>query len=281
MSYYRPQSRRRSNFSGLKLRLIIAAGIMLFAVVSYLGQSDINPVTGEKQRISMTIEEEIQMGLTALPTMIQQHRGYSDDMRATALVKEVGARLLNTLHQRLAASGKQQPYPFDFHLLDDDRNVNAFALPGGQVFITEALLGHMTDNGQLAGVLGHEIGHVLERHSAERVSKSGLITKIASSAGVLGGDMGSMQAAQMVGNLVNMKFGRNDELESDRWGIELMVLAGYHPRHMLSVMDILEKTSGGSGPSFTSTHPAPADRKKHIERIIQEKFGGNLPPGLR
>ncbi len=257
---------------------------MLFSVVSYMMQSDINPVTGEKQRISMSAEQEIEMGLRAVPTMVQQHRGFSDDREGTAIVKAVGARLLNELHHRLAAQGKTQPYPFDFHLLNDDQTVNAFALPGGQVFITEALLNHMTDNGQLAGVLGHEIGHVLERHSAERVSKGGLISKIASAAGVAGGDVGTMNAAHMIGKMVNVKFGRDDELESDRWGIELMVFAGYHPDHMLTVMDILEKTSGGgSGPSFMSTHPAPADRKKHIDRIIEEKFGGreNLPPGLK
>lgn len=281
MSYYRPQTRRRSNFSGLKLRLLIAAGIMLFSVVTYLAKSDINPVTGEKQRVSMSTDQEIAMGLQAVDSIVQQHRGYSDNRQATALVKAVGARLVNTLHHRLAAAGKKQPYPFDFHLLNDSQSVNAFALPGGQIFITEALLGHMNDNGQLAGVLGHEMGHVLERHSAEQVSTSGLMTKIASGFGIAGGDVGSMQAAQMIGNLVNKKFGRDDELESDRWGVELMVLAGYHPKHMLEVMDILEKTGGGSGPSFASTHPAPKDRKKHIQAIIQEKFGNGLPPGLK
>ena len=255
---------------------------MLFAVVSYVSQSEINPVTGKKQRISMSVDQEVQMGLRALPTMVKQHTGFSRDEVATNKVKLIGARLLSTLQQQLASQGKTQPYPFDFHLLADARTVNAFALPGGQVFITEALYHNMNHDGQIAGVLGHEIGHVLERHSAERVSKGGLITKIASAAGVAGGDVGSMQTAHMVGNLVNMKFGRDDELEADRWAVELMALTGYDPRHMIEVMDILKATAGGGGgPSFLSTHPQPEDRKKHINEIIADRFPGGLPDGLR
>ena len=282
MSYYPPRrSRRRSNFSGLKLRLIIAAGIMLFAVVSYFSQSEINPVTGKKQRISMSVEQEVEMGRQALPSMVQQHGGISRNEGAGRQVKLVGARLLNTLEQQLIKTNRAQPYPFDFHLLADNRTVNAFALPGGQVFITEALFNNLTSEGQLAGILGHEIGHVLERHSAERISKGKFISKISMAGGAAGGSMESMNVAQMVGNMVNMKFGRDDELESDRWGIELMTLTGYDPYHMLEVMDILERTSGGSGtPGFMSTHPKPKDRKAHIENIIAEKFPNGLPKGL-
>lgn len=247
---------------------------MLFATVSYFSQSDVNPVTGEVQRINLSAEQEIRLGLQALPSMIKQHNGLSRKQVDSQYVKSVGARLLNALETKLLSEGKRQPYTFDFHLLADDQLVNAFALPGGQVFVTEALLNQMNNEGQLAGVLGHEIGHVLERHSAQRMTKSGFIGNLARAAGVAGGDMGSMQVAQVVGDLMKKKFSRDDEFESDRWGVEIMVQAGYDPRTMLQVMDILQRTGGGSGPSFLSTHPAPAERKKDIEKLIQEKYSG-------
>ncbi len=247
---------------------------MLFATVSYFSQSELNPVTGETQRVNMSAEQEIQLGLQALPSMINEHHGLSRKHIDSQYVKTVGARLLNALETKLLSEGKKQPYSFDFHLLADSQMVNAFALPGGQVFVTEALLNHMQNADQLAGVLGHEIGHVLERHSAQRMTKSGFIGNLARAAGMAGGDMGSMQVAKVVGDLMNKKFSRDDEFESDRWGIELMVLAGYDPRMMLQVMDILQQTGGGNGPSFLSTHPAPAERKKDIERLIRERYSG-------
>jgi predicted Zn-dependent protease len=278
MSYHPPRRSRGSNFSGLKLRLLIAAAIVLFSVVSYLAKGQINPITGEKQRVAENVNEEIMMGIQAAPQMGQPSR----DRQSSAEVREVGARLVSRLEQRLRDKGIQNPYPFDFHLLADRSTVNAFALPGGQVFITEALFHHLEGHpGRIAGVLGHEIGHVLERHGSQRMAKGGLIQGIVGAAGVAGGGYQSANMAAYVGNIVNMKYGRDDELESDRWGIELMMLAGYSPEHLLTVMDVLERTSGGGGgPEFMSTHPRPANRREYIQSIIKEKFPNGLPSGL-
>ena len=283
MSYHTPRQSRGSNFSGLKLRLLIAAAIVLFSVVSYFTKGQTNPITGEVQRVSENVNEEIMMGIQAAPQMGQPSR----DFQSTTVVQNVGARLVNTLEQVLRAKGIDNPYPFDFHLLSDRNTVNAFALPGGQVFITEALFHHLKQEarddyeGCIAGVLGHEIGHVLERHGSQRMAKGGLIQGIVGAAGVAGGGQQSASMASYIGNIVNMKYGRADELESDRWGIELMMLAGYSPEHLMTVMDVLEKTSGGGGgPEFMSTHPRPANRREYIQSIIQEKFPNGLPPGL-
>ncbi len=285
MSYYPNQPRRRRNggFSAIKIRLLIAGAIVLFSVVSFYLSGEVNPVTGETQRVGkMSISDEIQMGLAAAPQMAAQHNGWSDDRTASNNVKLVGTRLVSTLRQHLSQEGKQIPFQFEFHLLNDERSVNAFALPGGQVFITEALYYRLDEPGQLAGVIGHEIGHVLERHGSERMAKGGLIKGIVGAAGVAGGDISSANMASYVGNFLQMSYGREDELESDRWGIALMVLSGYDPQHMLTVMDVLEETSGGSGtPEFMSTHPRPANRKLHIEEIIKDKFPNGLPPGLQ
>jgi predicted Zn-dependent protease len=269
---------RSSNFSGMKLRLIIAGAIVLFSLVTYYSKGQINPVTGEKQRVDLSVQDEILMGLQGAPSMGAESR----DREAQNHVEMIGGRLATTLEQRLADQGIQSPYPFEFHLLADRQTINAFALPGGQVFMTEALYRQLTKDGEIAGVLGHEIGHVLERHGSQRMAKGNLIQGIAGAAGVAGGDVNSQRAASWVGNIVNMKYGRNDELESDGWGIELMILAGYNPEHLMTVMDVLEKSSGADGPpEFLSTHPKPANRREYIQEIIQKKFPNGMPPGLR
>jgi predicted Zn-dependent protease len=280
--YEQQEQRRRRRPSGLNLRLIIAIGIIAFSVISYLSRSAVNPVTGERQRVSMTEEQEMQLGQQAAPAMIQQHGGLHASRDAQAVVDTVGARLLTALQQELVEKHVSIPYQFEFHLLADPRTVNAFALPGGQVFITFALFDQLETEGQLAGVLGHEIGHVIERHGAERMAKQGLWQGLAGAAGVFGGDVNSVRMAQMVANFTLMKYGRDDELESDRWAVMLMSLAGYDPRAMLGVMDILDRAAGGgSPPEILSTHPKPQNRKQYIDELISEFFPKGLPPGLR
>ena len=290
---YSPERRNRSGFSALKIRLLIAGAIALFSLVGYLNKAEVNELTNKRQFVGgITYEEEIQLGMQSVKQMADRHMGPSTDLMKTATVQRMGQRLISTLQTHLEKKNKRLPYRFYFHLLADKQTVNAFALPGGQVFITEALydkfgrVGNRLDQvrleGQLAGVLGHEIGHVLERHGAQRMAKSRLFSSLAGAAGVAGGDASSAQVASMVGNLVNMKYGRNHELESDKWGILLMVMNGYHPSHLLDVMDILEAASGGgSQPEFLSTHPLPKNRKQHIEDITKIHFKDGLPPGLK
>lgn len=267
----------------MKLRLIIALVIVAFSLLTHFLNRSENPITGERQSVGgITEEMEVQMGLQAAPEMARQFGGLSRRADWTARVEEMGARLVNSLYQKLQKEGRQLPWTFDFHLLADGEVVNAFALPGGQVFLTEAIYRDFTHPGQLAGVLGHEIGHVLERHGAQRIAQQQLMQGIGSAAGVASGDMNTTRAAQAVLGMVTMKYGRQDELESDRWGVELMVLSGFHPEHMLEVMDILEKAGGGADPpEFLSTHPRPAHRREYIHRIIAELFPNGIPDGLK
>jgi len=274
MSYYpddprsRRRQKRRSMFSGMKLRLLIGGAIILFSLFRFYSKGQTNPITGKTQRVDMTIDQEIRMGLQSAPSMGQP----STDRRAIAHVEEVGRRLETRFEQVLYQRDPpiRNPYDFEFHLLEDRRTVNAFALPGGQVFITEALYNKLENEDQLAGVLGHEIGHVIERHGSERMAKGNFIQGLVGAAGVVGGGNSSASAASYVGNMMQMKYGRGDELESDEWGIKLMLLAGYKPKELLGVMDILAESGGSGGPEFMSTHPRPKNRKAYIEKILKE-----------
>ena len=254
-------------------RLLIAAFIALAGIVSYFSMTSVNPVTGEKQRVAgITPEDEVALGLQAAPEMAQQMGGLDPDERAQRLVDEVGQRVV----KESVAAGS--PYQFEFHLLADPGTVNAFALPGGQIFITRALFDRLQDEAQLAGVLGHEVGHVVGRHSAEHIAKSQLAGALVGAAGVAASDPdrpGQGRQAAMVAGIVsqmmNMKYGREDELESDRLGVQFMSEADYDPEAMIGVMDILEDASGGSGqPEFFSTHPDPGNRREAIKAAIAQ-----------
>ena len=262
----------RGNFKG---RLIIALIFALFALVSYCSKSEHNPFTGETQCVAMTKGQEIALGLQSAPRMAQQFGGLDKNARDQARVDAAGRRLLQ------GKSLRQSDYRYDFHLLADTRTINAFALPGGQIFITRAKYDKLHSDAELAGVLGHEIGHVVGRHGAERLAKQQLTQGLATAAGVAAGDQSGAQMAMMVGQVVNMKYGRGDELESDALGVRFMAEAGYDPRAMIGVMKILAESSrGGRQPEFFSPHPNPDNRIGRIKEAIARIFPEGVPSGL-
>ncbi|MGB4853219.1 MAG: M48 family metalloprotease, partial [Ignavibacteria bacterium] len=154
--------------SSSKGKLIIAALIAIVALISYYSKTDVNPITGEKQRVSLTQEQEVVLGLQSAPKMIQEFGGEVQDPQIRDMVTKVGQKIVN------GTEAGRSKYKFNFHVLSDPNTVNAFALPGGQVFITMGLLKLLKNEDQLAGVLGHEIGHVIGRHSAEHMAKQEL-----------------------------------------------------------------------------------------------------------
>jgi predicted Zn-dependent protease len=263
--------------------LLIALVMAGFALFRYFGSEQINATTGEKQHIGISPSQEIALGLQAAPRMEDQYGGLSSDERAAAEVQQVGNRILQN-----SEAGKS-PYRFQFHLLADRDTVNAFALPGGQVFITEALLRRLKSEGQLAGVLAHEITHVVGRHSAEHLAKQQL-TQGLTGAAVLAtydpNDPNSYRNAAIaaaIANLVNLRFSRQDELEADARGVRYMSEAGYDPRAMIGVMEVLKQAAGGSGrtPDFFSTHPNPENREGKIRQAIQQAYPNGVPEGLK
>jgi predicted Zn-dependent protease len=257
-------------------RLLIAALIALMAIITYYSSTSENPLTGEKQRVAMTPEQEVALGYKSAPEMAAQMGGLSQNEKARALVKQVGEKLVA---ESFAA---KSPYKFSFHVLADPRTVNAFALPGGPIFITEGLLRLLKSEAERAGVLGHEIGPGFARHSSERLAKQQLTQGLLGALVVGSGDYTTAQIGQVVGSMINMSYGREDELESDALGIRIMAEAKYDPRAMIRVMEVLAKASGGSAqPEFMSTHPAPENRATRIKEEIAKRFPDGVPEGLK
>ncbi len=238
--------------------------LALLLLLTVLGGCAVNPATGARE-ISLVGEgQEIAMGQQSDPGIVAQ-MGLYPDSSVQRYVRDIGLRM--------AAISERPDLPWTFRVLDDP-TVNAFALPGGFVYITRGILTHLNSEAQLAGILGHEIGHVTARHSVSQMSRTqlaqlGLAVGMVFSETVR--DYGGL-AAQGLG-LLSLSYGRDDELESDHLGLRYMTRLGYEPRELAGVMNMLARHSalhadeGGRVPEWMSTHPYPENR---IERIFAE-----------
>ena len=260
-------------------RLLIGAVMVIIALFGYYASREVNPITGKMQSVALSQEQEVVLGLQSAPQMAQEFGGPDPDLTVQSDVEQIGRKLVREM--KIAS-----PYRFQFTVLRDRQTVNAFALPGGPIFITRALLDRLENEAQLAGVLGHEVGHVIGRHSSEQIAKTQLGQGLVGAVGVAtSGDQGTSQGAQQlaafVAQMTLMKYGREHELESDALGVEIMSHAGYDPRALINVMTILAKASGGSRqPEFFSTHPDPGNRQERIQHEIATKFPAGVPGQL-
>jgi predicted Zn-dependent protease len=229
-----------------------------------------NPVTGKRQLSLVSTKQEIEMGKQAAEEVAQQMPRYADP-KVQAYVDAIG--------KRMATKSERPDLPWSFTVLDDP-TVNAFALPGGPVFVTRGILTYLNSEAELASVVGHEIGHITARHSVQDISKAQLAQ--------LGLGVGSIvspelaQAAQAAGaglQLLFLRFSRDHERQSDELGFKYMTAQGYDPNEMAKVFTTLERSSKAQGdgrvPGWLSTHPDPGDRaKKAAERAAGVKSAG-------
>lgn len=256
--------------------LVIAAGSVLMYFTK--NQQEMNPITDETHRVPWAPAKDVPMGLQAAPEMIQQYGGEYQDRSKQALIDQVGAKLV-----KANAVGDWAPvfnqYQWDFHLLADPETINAFALPGGQIFFTYGLFKHLETEDEVAGVIGHEIGHVIARHSAQQMAKSQLISGLvmAGASAASNGGQNNAQMAQMIGGMINMKYGRADESQADKLGTQFMVNAGYNPGGIIKVMEVLKAQMGSSRqPEIMSTHPDPGNREAAIKQVIEDIKAGRI-----
>ena len=221
----------------------------------------------------LSLDEEIALGSEAAPQLTQEYGGAVNDNRLTASLDRVGRSMTDTLE------GEYRDMPWEFTLLDSPV-INAFALPGGKVFVSRALVERMTNEAQLAGVVGHEIGHVTARHGNQKIS-AGLISQgivIGVAAAASGSDSQLIQAGvpmlvSSTSGVFMLSYGRGQELESDKLGINYMTRVGYNPIGMRQVMEILaEASAGNESPEFFSTHPHPESRIAAIDEMLEGEY---------
>jgi predicted Zn-dependent protease len=252
------------------MRPVLRLPLLLLLVLSTCNCS-INPATGQHQLALMSEAQEIQLGRQE-DRKIEAEFGLYLDPEWQRTVSDIG--------HRLAAVSERPNLPWEFHVVDDPV-VNAFALPGGFIYVTRGILAHFNSEAELASVLGHEIGHVTARHSVEQMSRqqlAGLGFGIAMAA-----SEDVRQYADLLGaglQIAFLKFSRDDESQSDDLGLRYMSRAGYHPDEMAKVFHTLGQVSalagGGRIPEWQSTHPDPANRAQRIAAAVSQ-----LPPEQR
>lgn len=222
----------------------------------------VNPATGKSQIMLVSEGSEISMGLSGAQD-VKNSMPSLPDAKVQGYVKEIGLRM--------AKASERPQLPWDFTVLDDPQ-INAFALPGGPIFVTRGILTHFNSEAELAAVLGHEIGHVTARHSAAQMSRQqlGMI-------GLVAGSLASERVASLAGalsqgmGLLFLKYGRDDETQADALGFRYAYRDGYDVREMVDVFEMLNRTSGsaaGRVPEWAATHPNPENRMTKTRQRI-------------
>lgn len=238
----------------------------IFAMASMLFLNScavVNPVTGKKQLLVMSEQEEIALGKASDPQVMAEFGAY-DDPKLQAFINQKGQEMVKVSHR--------PTLPFQFKVVDSDV-VNAFALPGGFVYFTRGIMAHFNNEAEFAGVLGHEIGHVTARHGAlqQRSQILGTIGLI----GVLVAVPGAAQFAEPLSQgmqLLLLKNGRDHESQSDELGVEYSTKIGYDAKEMAEFFSTIDRLSGGPEgrvPNFLSTHPNPLDRFKRVGELAE------------
>ena len=248
-----------------KPRLKVLPEIALLIFIAFQLQScATNPVTGKSQLMLLSKDQEIAMGAQSDPEIVAAFGRYNN---------EDIQKFINDKGQEMARVSHQPNLKYEFKVLDSPV-VNAFALPGGYVYFTRGILAHFNNEAEFAGVLGHEIGHITARHSAQQYSRQML-----AQAGLMAGVIFSKDFRQYAGlaqqgmGLLFLKFGRDAESESDRLGVEYSTKIGYDAHQMADFFSTLKRLSDQSGqsiPTFLSTHPDPADRHKKVDQLASQ-----------
>jgi len=232
-------------------------------VMSTIAGCAVNPATGERQLALVSEQQEIAMGRGYSREVDQQMGLYADD----ALT-----RYVDGIGQRLAAASERPDLPWRFAVVDDDV-VNAFALPGGYIYVTRGILAYFNSEAELAAVLGHEIGHVTGRHSVEQMSRQQLASLGLGIGSVLYSPIQNLSGMLSQGlGVLFLKYGRDDEREADALGVRYMTREGYDPDAAVDVFEMLGRQTEASGgqrvPSWLSTHPSPEDRSTRLRALI-------------
>ncbi len=251
----------------MNIRIALRKGLYIFsaALVLLVLSCAVNPVTGKKQLMLMSKSEEIQLGEQTDKQTIETY-GIYQDPQLQKYIQDLGMKMAKLSHR--------PDLPYEFRLLDSPV-INAFAVPGGYVYITRGIMGYLNNEAELAGVMGHEIGHVAARHSAEQYSKAQLAQ--------LGLGLGSILSenfrkyagvAQFGVQMLFLKFSRDDERQADELGVQYSTEAGFDANQMANFFVTLDRMSpsGDQGglPEWFSTHPNPADRVTEVRKEAKQ-----------
>lgn len=242
-------------------RFILLGGVVILLLL--FGSCAVNPVSGGPELMLLSESDEIQLGKQTDAEVRKQY-GVYEDAKLRAYVNDMG--------RRLAAVSHRPNLPYTFEIVDASV-VNAFAVPGGYVYFTRGILANLNNEAELAGVMGHELGHITARHSAQQYSRAQLAQLGVVVGGLFLGDVVS-GLAQFGAGMLFLSFSRDNERQADALGVEYATRAGYDGKELAGFFETLERMNPGSDrsglPGWFSTHPSPDDRVVAVRRDAGE-----------
>ena len=235
---------------------------ILAATLCLVAGCTTNPITGKTELMLLSEDQDIEIGRQYAPEIEKQMGGRIQDQALQNYVNAIG--------QRIARVSHNQSFKYTFTALQD-KSVNAFALPGGYIFITKGMLQNLQTEAQLAGILAHEIVHVVARDVANAMSTQIGIDLLLSAVTSEKTSQTALTVAQLSTQVMSLRFSRTDEKEADLGGLDYMIAAGYNPYGLVESMEMLAAQSQERPIEFLSTHPAPENRSAYLKQSIMTK----------
>lgn len=241
-----------------------SATLLTLSAVLALGVGcAINPVTGEEELMFFSPEDDVKLGRRYAPAIEAALEGRISDENVQSYVHRVGQRIARVCHRPDLA--------YHFTAVDEEA-VNAFAVPGGYIYITRGLLKELTSEAQLAAVLAHEVGHVVARDTMAAMSRQLGMTALVAAVHVAGAPSDATQATGFITAVLSLQYSREDERDADLTGLSYMAQAGYDPHGMVETMQTLQDLQTIRPIEFFSTHPNPESRIAYIEEQIARRY---------
>jgi Zn-dependent protease with chaperone function len=266
---------RSLQFKGLALLLAL-----VLSEPGWTAAPIVTPQLPDPGSVGMTKEQQVQIGRQAMAEVYKQMPVLPDSSPQTQYIREVGKRLAAVIPQ-------QYSWPFEFHVIPQ-KDINAFALPGGPMFVNVGAIVAADNEAELVGVMAHEMSHVYMQHSAKQAGKAQWTSLLGALGGLFGGGAAGSLARlgiQLGAGTLMMKYSRGDEAQADAVGAIIMYKAGYNPKALADFFEKLERQSGGGGPQFLSDHPNPGNRQAAIEAEVSHwpprNYAGNSQAFVR
>jgi Zn-dependent protease with chaperone function len=256
-------NQRSFQFRGVALLLAL-----IVSEPGWTATSTVEPQLPDPGSVGISKQQQVQLGRQAMAEVYKQIPVLPDSSPQTQYIRQLGKKLVDVIP-------REYSWPFEFHVIPQ-KDINAFALPGGPMFVNVGAIVAADNEAELAGVMAHEMSHVYLQHSAKQASKAQWTSLLGALGGLFGGGVAGNLARlgiQLGAGTLMMKYSRNDEAQADAVGAIIMYKAGYDPRALADFFQKLERQGGGGGPQFLSDHPNPGNRQAAIDKEVS-----NWPP---